>query len=56
MAFLARMTEKAVRNASQPAAVDRLVTRKEGKRTVVDSSDALRWLKGRRNFVQTELV
>lgn len=56
VAFLACMTEKAVRNATQPIAADRLATRKEGKRTVVDSPEALRWLKGRRNFVQTELV
>lgn len=56
IAFLARMTEKAVRNATQPTAANRLVTRKEGTRTVVDSHEALRWLKGRRNFYQTELV
>ena len=56
VAFLARMTEKAVRNATQPTAADRLVTRKEGTRTVVDSNEALRWLNGRRNFVQTKLV
>lgn len=56
IAFLAGMTEKAVRNATQPTASDRLITRKEGARTVVDSHEALRWLKGRRNFVQTELV
>lgn len=56
VAFLAQMTEKAVRNATQPTAPDRLHTRKEGSRTVVDSDHALRWLKGRRNFNPTELV
>ncbi|HFN4058510.1 TPA: hypothetical protein ACHQNF_002305 [Pseudomonas aeruginosa] len=56
IAFLAGMTEKAVRNAAQPKVEDRLVTRKEGSRTVVDSHEALRWLNGRRNFVATQIV
>lgn len=56
VAFLAQMTEKAVRNATQPTAPDRLHTRKEGARTVVDSQEALRWLKGRRHFKPTVLV
>lgn len=56
VAFLAQMTEKAVRNATQPTAPDRLHTRKEGTRTVVDSNEALRWLKGRRHFKPTALV
>lgn len=56
IAFLAGMTEKAVRNAAQPKAGDHLVTRKEGSRTVVDSHEALRWLDGRRNFVATQLL
>lgn len=55
IAFLAQMTEKAVRNAAQPTSPDRLATRKEGTRTVVDSPEALRWLKGRRNFQPTKL-
>ncbi|MBX9915400.1 MAG: hypothetical protein K2Y25_16000 [Pseudomonadaceae bacterium] len=50
IAVLAQMHEKSVRNATQPTAPDRLHTRKEGTRTVVDSHEALRWLKGRRNF------
>lgn len=56
IAFLAGMTEKAVRNAAQPRVEDRLITRKEGTRTVVDSHEALRWLVGRRNFVATQIV
>lgn len=56
IAFLAQMTEKSVRNATQPNAPDRLHTRKEGTRTVVDSHEALRWLKRRRNFKPTMLV
>lgn len=56
IAFLAQMNEKSVRNATQPTAPDRLYTRKEGVRTVVDSQEALRWLKGRRNFKPTTLV
>lgn len=56
IAFLAGMTEKAVRNAAQPKVEDRLVTRKEGTRTVVDSHEALRWLNGRRLFVATQFV
>lgn len=55
VAFLAQMTEKAVRNATQPNASDRLITIKEGTRTVVDSHEALRWLKGRRHFIQTKI-
>lgn len=56
IAVLAQMVEKSVRNATQPNAPDRLFTRKEGTRTVVDSSEALRWLQGRRNFKPTRLV
>lgn len=56
IAFLAQMNAKSVRNATQPTAPDRLYTRKEGVRTVVDSQEALRWLKGRRNFKPTSLV
>lgn len=56
VAFLAQMNEKSVRNATQPTAPDRLPTRKEGIRTVVDSHEALRWLRGRRNFTPTVLV
>ncbi|WP_051587510.1 hypothetical protein [Pseudomonas sp. RL] len=56
VAFLALMTEKAVRNATQPTTPDRLHARKEGSRTVVDSHEALRWLQGRRNFTPTVLV
>ena len=42
-----------MRNAAQPAAADRLQTRKEQNQTVVDSEEALRWLKGRRGFIAT---
>ncbi|MNR57125.1 hypothetical protein D3C85_1778380 [compost metagenome] len=56
VAVLAQMHEKSVRNATQPTAPDRLYTRKEGTRTVVDSHEALRWLKGRRNFKPTVLA
>lgn len=56
VAVLAQMIEKSVRNATQPTAPDRLLTRKEGSRTVVDCHEALRWLKGRRNFKPTVLM
>lgn len=56
IAFLAGMTEKAVRNAAQPKVDDRLVTSKKGTRTVVESHEALRWLNGRRLFVATQIV
>lgn len=56
IAVLAQMHEKSVRNATQPTAPDRLFTRKEGTRTVVDTPEALRWLKGRRHFKPTVLV
>jgi len=53
IAVLGQMSERAVRNAAQPTAADRLQTRKEKSQTVVDSQEALRWLKGRRGFVVT---
>jgi len=53
IAVLGQMTERAVRNAAQPTAADQLQTRKEQNQTVVDSSEALRWLKGRRGFIAT---
>ncbi|WP_339502767.1 hypothetical protein [Pseudomonas silesiensis] len=53
IALLGQMSERAVRNAAQPAAADRLHTRKEQNQTVVDADEALRWLKGRRGFVVT---
>ncbi|MBA1205359.1 hypothetical protein G7009_27005 [Pseudomonas capeferrum] len=53
IALLGQMSERAVRNAAQPTAADRLQTRKEQSQTVVDSEEALRWLKGRRGFVAT---
>ena len=53
IAVLGQMSERAVRNAAQPTAADRLYTRKEQNQTVVDSEEALRWLKGRRGFVVT---
>jgi hypothetical protein len=53
IAVLGQMSERAVRNAAQPTAADRLFTRKEKNQTVVDAGEALRWLKGRRGFVVT---
>ena len=53
IAVLGQMSERAVRNAAQPAAADRLQTRKEQTQTVVDATEALRWLKGRRGFIAT---
>jgi hypothetical protein len=53
IAVLGQMSERAVRNAAQPTAADQLQTRKEQNQTVVDSTEALRWLKGRRGFVVT---
>ncbi|MDD2133466.1 hypothetical protein [Pseudomonas kurunegalensis] len=53
IAVLGQMTERAVRNAAQPTAADQLQTRKEQNQTVVDSKEALRWLKGRRGFITT---
>lgn len=53
IALLGQMSERAVRNAAQPAAADRLQTRKEQTQTVVDATEALRWLKGRRGFIAT---
>ena len=53
IAVLGQMSERAVRNAAQPTAADRLYTRKEQNQTVVDSEEALRWLKCRRGFVVT---
>lgn len=56
VAVLAQMTEKAVRNATQPLVPDRLITHKKGSSTVVASTEALRWLKKRRNFTPTVLA
>jgi hypothetical protein len=53
IAVLGQMSERAVRNAAQPTAADRLQTRKQQNQTVVDSQEALRWLKGRRGFIAT---
>lgn len=53
IALLAQMTEKAVRNATQPTAKDRLETIKVGAKTMVTHEEALRWLSNRRNFKPT---
>lgn len=53
IAVLGQMSERAVRNAAQPTAADRLYTRKKKNQTVVDAGEALRWLKGRRGYVVT---
>lgn len=53
VAILAQMTEKAVRNATQPTAKDRLETIKVGAKTMVTHEEALRWLSNRRNFKPT---
>jgi hypothetical protein len=55
IALLGQMSERAVRNAAQPTAADQLKTRKEKSQTVVDSDEALRWLKGRRGFIATRV-
>lgn len=56
IAIMAQMSEKSVRNATQPTAQDRLVTSKQGTRTVVEVAEALRWLSGRRSFNPTVVV
>lgn len=53
IALLAQMNEKAVRNATQPKAKDRLETIKVGAKTMVTHEEALRWLSNRRNFKPT---
>lgn len=53
VAILAQMTEKGVRNATQPTAKDRLETIKVGAKTKVSYEEALRWLSNRRNFKPT---
>ncbi|MFJ3106879.1 MULTISPECIES: hypothetical protein [Pseudomonas] len=56
IAIMAQMSEKSVRNATLPTAQDRLVTSKQGTRTVVEAPEALRWLSGRRSFNPTVVV
>lgn len=56
IAIMAQMSEKSVRNATLPTAQDQLITSKQGTRTVVEASEALRWLSGRRSFNPTEVV
>ncbi|WP_156498491.1 hypothetical protein [Oleiphilus sp. HI0079] len=49
VSLLARMTEKAVRNATQPNNKDRLMTYKKGAKTLVTAKELDRWLKTRGN-------
>lgn len=56
MALLAGMAERAVRNATLDSASDRLKTVADGSRVVVEAPEALRWLRGRRGFVETKRV
>ncbi|MCG5516807.1 MULTISPECIES: hypothetical protein [unclassified Ectothiorhodospira] len=56
MALLAGMAERAVRNATLDSASDRLKTVADGSRVVVEATEALRWLRGRRGFVETQRV
>jgi hypothetical protein len=56
ISIMAQMSEKSVRNATLPTAQDRLITTKQGTRTVVDLSEALRWLSGRRSFNPTQVI
>nr|WP_019366177.1 hypothetical protein [Pseudomonas luteola] len=56
VAVLAQMADRAVRNAAQPTAADQLITQKQGHQTVVDSHEALRWLKRRRGFTPTATI
>jgi hypothetical protein len=55
VAVLARMTEKSVRNATQPRANDRLRTIRVGTRTLVEPAEALQWLMRRRSFAATHM-
>jgi len=56
VAVLAQMADRAVRNAAQPTAADQLITQKLGHQTVVNSHEALRWLKRRRGFTPTAII
>ncbi|MBA1148273.1 hypothetical protein H0Z60_14550 [Ectothiorhodospiraceae bacterium WFHF3C12] len=53
VAVLAGMTERSVRNATLASAKDRLKTFQSGSSVYVDAREALRWLRGRRGFVET---
>jgi hypothetical protein len=53
VALLAGMSERSVRNATLASARDRLQTEREGHYTVVAPHEALRWLRGRRGFIET---
>lgn len=53
IAVLTQMTEKSVRNATQPNAADRLLTVRLGTRTMVEAHEALRWMMRRRSFTPT---
>lgn len=54
IAVLAQMNEKSVRNATQPNAPDRLLTMRQGTRTVVAATEAMAWLCRRRSFTPTQ--
>lgn len=53
---LGQIHEKTARNATQERAVDRLVTFKDGAKTLVTATEAARWLGNRRNFKPTQLI
>lgn len=55
IAILSQMNEKSVRNATHQTLEDRLETTKQGTRSVVSSSEALRWLKNRKSFIATKI-
>lgn len=55
VALLAGMSERSVRNATLASARDRLKTSAAGSRVLVSPPEALRWLRGRRGFVETNL-
>lgn len=54
VALLANMDERSVRNAANPKLPDPLKTEQVGKRSLVRSEEARRWLAGRKGFVPTQ--
>ena len=55
ISVLTQMTEKSVRNATQPNAPDRLPTVRLGTRTMVEAHAALDWMMRRRSFTPTSI-
>ncbi len=54
VALLANMDERSVRNAANPKLPDPLKTEQVGKRSLVSSEEARRWLAGRKGFIPTK--